>query len=81
MTIAGVAVSGIFWISGIQFQVNQNTTDLAAWKAEWRSFTQAREITVRNYEQRMTTQEQSNKEILRRLDSIAEDLRRIQPTR
>lgn len=71
-----VAVTGIWWLGQLQAQVNQNAQEMAAWKVTWTQFTQARELVVRNYEQRMTTQENTGHEIMRRLDEIrAEQLR------
>lgn len=74
--IAVVALTGMWWLAQLQFQVNQNTQEMATWKMTWTQFTQARELVVRNYEQRMTTQENTAHEVMRRLDEIrAEQLR------
>lgn len=74
-----IALSGLWWLANLQFQVNQNTADMAAWKVQWAQFTASRDLSVRSYEQRMTTQEVLGKEIMRRLDDIAADIQRLQP--
>ncbi len=81
LTIAGVAISVTFWVAGIQAQVNQIAKDQGEFRVTWAQFNISRDQAVRSYENRMTTVEQSNKEVLRRLDSIAEDVRRLQPVR
>lgn len=80
-SILSVAVTGIWWIATLQAQVNANTKEINDWKITWAQFTQAREITVRNYEQRMTTQENLGREIMRRLDEIRNEQIRLQQMR
>lgn len=80
-SIAAVALSGLWWLAQLQFQVNANTKEINEWKQTWAQFSQAREITVRSYEQRMTTQEALGREIIRRLDELRDDVKQLKNTR
>ena len=77
ITIAGVAISVTFWVASIQSQVTTLAQTQTEWKSTWAQFTAARELTIRSYEQRMTTQEQLGREILRRLDEMRDDIKQL----
>lgn len=73
----GIAVSAIIWVAFIYFQTTANTAAIANNETRWANFMQAREQVVRQYEQRMTTQENMAHEIMRRLDEIRTEQLRV----
>lgn len=88
LSVASAMVICLWWLFGLQAQTNANSTAIAGillenakWQQTWSQFTQARELTVRNYEQRMTTQENLAREIMRRLDEIRNEQIRLQQMR
>lgn len=76
-SVLAVAFSGMWWLANLQFQTNANTATIAEWRVTWAQFTQKRDDSVRSYEQRMTAQETLGSQVIKRLDDIRDEQKRV----